>query len=98
MRKERLTKTIIALLIVISSGAAKAIEGDKAQHFTASAIISSGAYISCTELKCTHPAATAFLLTLGIGAAKELTDEKFDKRDLLSDILGAGLPLFLWEF
>jgi hypothetical protein len=87
------------ILLLLTPLNAKALEFDKAQHFTASALISETASIYFKENGHEYFIQDAIMLTIGIGIAKELHDPVFDEKDLLFDVLGAITPALLrWEF
>jgi hypothetical protein len=69
-----------------------AFEMDKTMHFGGS-LMGTGAMM---ELGVSPPMAA--LLMLGLGAAKELSDSRWDGRDFTADALGTGLALLLRRY
>lgn len=90
----RMKKLIIALALMLITTPALAMEPDKMYHMGASSIIgfSSGVILGNTVLK-EQPIWVKLLCNTGVtlipGTLKEMTDVKFDMRDMAANLAGA---------
>lgn len=87
------------LLLIIYPRTVKAAD-DKALHVGSSLVISYFATWSLCELGYKTPTLEigGFTFTLGVGAAKELYDERFDGDDMLANTGGAVLGTSLARY
>lgn len=94
-------KYLLTILILSLSINANAVEDDKRKHFWASGAISSGIYLLMRSggYKRIESYATAVVFSLAVGTVKELTDDKFDVKDMQYNAMGAlSVPVIVIGF
>lgn len=93
-------KYILAIMLALPM-TAKALEPDKKLHIGASAAISGALYVYARseDYNKAEAYAIAFIGTMAVGFAKELADDRIDKKDIYADMTGALVaPLVLIWF
>lgn len=85
----------LALIAVFLLGTtSNAVERDKLLHLSVSYGISyTGMQLLPDGYKWLSP-----VIALAIGAAKELSDQQFDRKDMLFNAIGVGASVIVYEF
>ncbi len=80
----------MSILSKIASMIVSMVSKEEALHISVSAIVAAVFKVLCIVAGFSYLVAAiiAFAVTLIIGILKELTDEKFDWRDSLADVIG----------
>ena len=104
MKKSVAVILIISFLLVLPNwsfaSGDKWTGEDKALHFGISGaitLVGYGVYKAGLGFSENQAKVAAFLTTLAVGAAKELTDDKFSWKDMAADTAGAGAAIMVLQ-
>ncbi len=93
---------LILAIVTLFGRPAWGIESDKAAHLGVSHLITTGTYGLCKAMGIEDRGFSVFMaigLASLVAVSKELSDPKFDSRDLLYDGIGIGTgTLFIYTF
>ena len=81
-------KKLLLLIALTSAARAWAVEPDKQLHFITSYALAMTLDSTLKRQRVKHAALKANLITLGLGALKELTDPQFSPADFNADCIG----------